>query len=218
MAAIASGLALLIALLFTQVDASSYLLARLQPLRIFQLTYIIMILTLGSLLSDAVLKSHIRRWSVALILLASVMLYTARQTFPSSNHVELPWGHQRNNWERAFQWISSNTPTEALFALDAHYISAPGEDAQTFRSIAERSVLPDFSKDGGEASITPSLTAAWTIGQTAQTELNTVSDAERLTRLLPHGVTWIVLPESSRTAFACRYDDGYVKVCQLPAR
>ena len=69
---------------------------------------------------------------------------------------------------QAFLWIRGNTPKDALFALDADYINAPGEDAQSFRAIAERSALPDYSKDGGEASIAPDLTAAWSIGQAAQ--------------------------------------------------
>ena len=82
----------------------------------------------------------------------------------------------RNLWVQAFVWIRGNTPKDALFALDADYINAAGEDAQCFRAIAERSALPDYSKDGGEASIAPELADAWAIGQAAQQRL---SDAER---------------------------------------
>ena len=53
--------------------------------------------------------------------------------------------------------------------LDSHYITSPGEDAQSFRAIAERSAMPDYSKDGGEASIMPGLTSAWMSGVVAQT-------------------------------------------------
>ena len=42
-------------------------------------------------------------------------------------------------------------------ALDAQYITKPGEDAQGFRAIAERSALPDYSKDGGVVTNKPEL-------------------------------------------------------------
>ena len=84
------------------------------------------------------------------------MICAERTTFPASRHLELPgalvWkssGSKGNAWEQAFVWISRNTPKNAMFALDAEYITKPGEDAQGFRAIAERSVLPDYSKDGG---------------------------------------------------------------------
>ena len=109
-------------------------------------------------------------------------------------------------------------PQDALFALDADYITRPGEDAQTFRAIAERSALADYSKDGGEASITPQLTAAWITAQAAQTGLATEPDAMRAAKLRPLGVTWVVLPSSSVTNFLCSYTNEAVKVCHLTAR
>jgi hypothetical protein len=146
------------------------------------------------------------------------MVLADRQTFPRSAHLELPWRQTGNSWQRAFEWISRNTPVDALFALDAHYVTQPGEDAQTFRAIAERSALADYSKDGGETSISPGLTAAWSIGQTAQTGLNSASDAQRVAKLRPLGVGWIVLPASATTAFACDFADDAVKVCRLPQK
>jgi hypothetical protein len=148
------------------------------------------------------------------------MFVVDRRTFPASGHLEFSAFSDEaepvNAWEQAFRWIRTNTPVDAVFALDADYITRPGEDAQGFRAIAERSVLPDYSKDGGEAAITPALTAAWTSGQNAQSRLSERSDAERMAVLLPEGVGWVVLEKNAATAFACGYTNSAVKVCRLP--
>jgi hypothetical protein len=214
--AVAGTVAIGVAVLFARADAPNYLVARLQPLRIFQVIYILMILAVGAALGEKFLQRRPSRWIVTFALLAIVMLGAQRQTFPHSPHLELPWSKTNNGWQRAFEWISTHTPVDALFALDAHYVTQPGEDAQTFRAIAERSALADYSKDGGEASITPALTAAWATGQAAQTGLNTASDASRITVLRPLGVSWIVLPDTAATSFLCDYSDEAVKVCRLP--
>ena len=214
--AVAASVAILVSLLFARVSAPTYLVARLQPLRIFQIVYILMILAVGAFLGEKLLQRKPLRWAVTFLLLAAIMVFAERQTFPRSAHLELPWQQPRNGWQRAFTWIATNTSVDALFALDAHYVTQPGEDAQTFRAMAERSALADYSKDGGEASITPSLTAAWAIGQTAQTGLNTASDATRISQLRPLRVDWIVLPLAAATNFSCDYSDDTVKVCRLP--
>ncbi len=215
-ALVAGSVAILVAVLFARANAPTYAVARLQPLRIFQIIYILMILGLGATLGERVLQRKKTHWAITFTLLAIIMVLADRQTFPRSAHLELPWRQTRNGWQRAFEWISQNTPVDALFALDAHYVTHPGEDAQTFRAIAERSALADYSKDGGEASISPDLTAAWAAGQAAQTGLNTASDAQRMATLRPLGVGWIVLPSSAGTAFECDYSDDTVKVCRLP--
>jgi hypothetical protein len=216
--ALAASVSIIVSLLFARTPAPTYMVARLQPLRIFQIVYILMILAIGAFLGEKLLQRKPLRWAVTYTLLAAIMVLAERQTFPRSDHLELPWQQPRNGWQRAFIWIATNTSVDALFALDAHYVTQPGEDAQTFRSMAERSALADYSKDGGEASITPSLTAAWFIGQTAQTDLNTASDATRIARLQPLGVDWIILPQAANTSFACDYNDEAVKVCRLPAK
>lgn len=121
-----------------------------------------------------------------------------------------------NQFEQAFVWISRNTPRDALFALDAQYISERGEDAQGFRAIAERSVLPDFSKDGGVVANEPELAATWLQGEVAQAELNTERDDQRIAKLRPLGVTWLMLEPDALTGFACEYANEAVKVCRLP--
>ena len=80
---------------------------------------------------------------------------------------------------RRLRGSARNTPKDAVFALDAEYITKPGEDAQSFRAIAERSALPDFSKDGGVVTNKPELAAEWLQGQVAQAGLNAEPDAQQ---------------------------------------
>ena len=215
--AVTSGMmAIIVAVVFARPGLSSHAVARLQPLRLFQLVYVVMILVIGATLGQRLLQRRARRWIAAFALLSGVMVYAERQIFPNSVHLELPWNAPANPWEQAFLWISRNTPKDALFALDASYISQPDEDAQSFRAIAERSMLPDYSKDGGVASIAPELSSAWTLGQTALTELRTETDAVRMEVLKPMGVTWVLLRVGDSTQLRCDYRNVAVKVCRLP--
>jgi hypothetical protein len=176
-----------------------------------------MILLLGAWLGQHLLKSSPWRWALLLVTLGGTMFFVQRSTFPNSAHLEWPWTAATNPWEQAFLWARENTPKNALFALDANYITqGRHEDAQCFRAIAQRSALADYSKDGGEASITPDLTAAWVAGQTAQTGLEWASDSERLAKLGTFGVRWVVLEATSETAWSCPYSNPTVKVCKLP--
>ncbi len=211
------SIAFLIALLFAHESYRTHLVARLQPLRAFQIVYELMILLLGAWLGTHLLKKHAWRWAVLILTLGPAMFFAQRGTFPNSAHFEWPNAAPHNPWQQAFVWIRTNSPINALFALDAHYITqGRHEDAQCFRAIAERSALPDYSKDGGEASITPALTDRWTIGQAAQTNLDVESDAMRAAKLKPLGATWVVLEAESNTAWLCPYRNSTVKVCKLP--
>jgi hypothetical protein len=112
-------------------------------------------------------------------------------------------------------WCRENTPQDALFALDAHYITTPEEDAQTFRAVALRSVLPDFSKDGGEAAITPRLADEWAAGFSAQLNLDQQTTPELREHLDPYGVDWVILRTNSPAALSCPYRNAIVRVCRL---
>ena len=140
------------------------------------------------------------------------------RTFPHSSHIELPGRSPSNEWEQGFRWIRSNTPPDATFALDAHYIESPGEDAQNFRAIAERSSVPDYTKDGGIAAVDPALTPAWRIGVAIDVGLAAMLDEKRRDKLARADVQWVVLPQSSETRFTCPYQNRAMKVCQVPAR
>jgi hypothetical protein len=218
---VVAGTATLIDLLYAHRDASTHLVARLQPLRVFLLVYAIMTLLLVASLTQRLLASRLSaqlHWlvvSAVFLLNAGILCSAQRMTFPASRHLELPWRAPANPWSQAFLWARNNTPAGALFALDADYITAPGEDAQTFRATALRSALPDFSKDGGEAAITPSLAQLWQQGVAAQHGLSAQTDAVRRSNLRPLGVTWMLLHASAITSFPCPFDNGVVKACRL---
>jgi hypothetical protein len=217
MAVAVGATACLVAFLCARTASASYPVARLQPLRAFQVVYLVLILALGAKLGERVLQRLPWRWALAMLLLGGIMLGAERTAFPHSNHLELPGSVPRNQWTQAFLWVRDNTPKDALFALDADYINAPGEDAQCFRAIAERSALPDYSKDGGEASIAPELATEWTSSQAAQQHLSApqATDPQRLAALRPLGVSWVILQAGATTHFDCPYTNAAVKVCRL---
>jgi len=217
MAMVLGAIALVVALVFARAGMTTHLVARLQPLRCFQMVYEVMILMLGAWLGERWLGRQKWRWALVTVVLGGVMFFVQRSIFPASHHFEVPGQPPKNAWSQAFVWVGENTPEDALFALDANYITRDGEDAQGFRGTAERSALPDYSKDGGEASITPDLAAAWVVGQAAQTGLSDESDDVRAATLRPRGVTWVVLQDKSTTAWVCPYHNGTVKVCRVPA-
>jgi hypothetical protein len=219
-ASIAFGLiATLISVLFVHERFNTHLVGRLQPLRVFLLIYAVMAVLLGSTLANVYFnrRNQLVRAVPPLFVatIACIMFFAQRETFPASQHLELPWRAPSNPWSQAFIWARENTPSDALFALDANYITTAGEDGQTFRAIAQRSMLPDFSKDGGEAAIRPSLAAAWFAGMSAQQNLSGLDDAQRDARLRPLGVSWLLLHSSAKTAHTCLYDNGTAKLCRL---
>ncbi len=205
-----------VALVFARIGYATHLVARLQPLRCFQTVYLLMILLLGVWLGERLLSHKLWRWAAMLCVLGGIMFFVQRSIYPASAHIEWPDAAPHNFWEQAFVWVRANTPRGALFAVNPHYIQADGEDAQGFRAIAERNALPDYSKDGGEASITPSLTDQWVAGQAAQAGIEDESDEARAAKLKPLGVDWVVLQGSSVTAWECPYRNQRVKVCKLP--
>ncbi len=209
----------LVTLLFAHAHGPTYLVARLQPLRALLLLYALMALLLGAILTQRLYESGAPRGlrraipTLTLSALAITMFFVQRTLYPADAPIELPWLTPRNPWQQAFLYARDHTPSNALFALDAHYITTDGEDAQLFRAIAQRSQLPDFSKDGGIASITPFLAARWANGVAAQEHLSQLDDATRDARLLPLGVTWMLLRTSAQTAHPCPYANATVKLC-----
>ena len=211
--------AIVISLCFARARLYSFGVAHLQPLRVFQVIYFALLLALGAWLGRFILRDAWWRWGVAVVLLGLPVLIPAWLVFPHSAHLEVPLhtadGNSPNRWVDAFRWVRRSTPTDALFALDADYISNPDEDAQCFRALARRSSLPDYSKDGGETAVNPELSEAWVQGVDAQQALSAESDAARQEKLGVLGVTWMVLKSNAATRQSCPYDNGTVKVCQL---
>lgn len=215
-ALIVGGLSILVALLFARAGLSSYAVARLQPLRVFQTIYVITIVMVGAALGRLVLQHSGWRWGALIASVGALMLLVQLASFPDSNHLELPWTRPVNGWEQAFLWIRSNTPKGAVVALDADYITERGEDAQNFRAIAERSAIPDYSKDGGIASIAPDLTAEWIAGEAMQRGLDRATDEERLLAIRRTSADWIILSSAAPTSLACDYENRAAKVCRVP--
>jgi hypothetical protein len=202
--------ALLVSLCFVH-RSGSLLLARLQVLRGFQFVYLAGVFLAGGMLA----KLRQRTITAACLLLAGGLFLGQRLTYPESNHVEWPGLTPRNRWQQAFLWIRSRTPDDAIFALDNDYIESPGEDAQGFRASAERSAVADWFKDGGIASNFPQAALPWWQGSKATEHLNSATDEQRLARLKPLGVTWIVLPAQASTGFPCPFINPRVRVCRV---
>ena len=217
--AIAAGtIALIVATVFVRKSSPTYIVAMLQPLRVFLLVYVVLVLLLGAELGERLLKRSRWRWSLLYLVLGSLMFVVQIATFPHSRHLEFPWSAPQNDWERGFLWIRNNTPKDTLFAVDANYIASDRDDTQNFRAIAERSVLPDYTKDGGIAAIEPDLTAEWWYAQSIQAGLANEPDAQRQAKLDTARIGWLVLPYDAATGFSCPYQNSSMKVCSIPAR
>lgn len=208
-------ISVVVSLLFVQKHFAAHTAARLQPLRSFLPIYALLPLLLGGTLGSLATR---RLWRTALpwsliLCSAGTMFAVQRATFPGSPHIEWPGHAPTNPWTQAFVWARQHTPRDARFALDARYINTPGEDAQSFRAWAQRSSVPDFSKDGGEAANFPALAPAWLSGATATANLSQLSDAQRAGRLNGLGVSWLILQGTAKTTLLCPYQNQTVKVC-----
>jgi hypothetical protein len=189
---------------------------RLQPMRAFQLIYIVFFLLLGGLLGEYVLKSRYLLWSCLFACIGAGMFFVQRQKYPNSSHVEWPGVTPVNPWVAAFQWARDNTPQDAVFALDPYYIELPGEDEHGFRGIAQRSVLTDHFKDSGVVSLFPQLAPEWVREQTAQQNWNhfQLADFQQLAQRYP--ISWVVLQETPPAGLVCSYQNEAVSVCHIP--
>lgn len=212
----AAALSLLVAGLFAHEGSANLLIAQIQPMRTLLLVYAVVFLLLGGSILEA--RVATLRVTLALVFFAGTaagMIVLQRGLYEASGWFEWPGRVPVNGYEQAFLWVRSNTPKHALFGMDAAYTVARAEDAQCFRAIAERDAVPDAAKDGGVASVSPSLAEVWLAGRTAQTGLNAAPDADRRARLLPLGASWLVLPTGAQTSLHCPYRNSSAKVCRL---
>ena len=92
---VAGGTAIAVAVVFARETMATHQVARMQPLRIFQLVYMVMILVAGATLGEQVLQRRAWRWVAVFSVLAGVMVLAERETFPGSKHLELPEGMGR---------------------------------------------------------------------------------------------------------------------------
>lgn len=202
------------AILFVHVSGP-YLLVRVQLLRSFHIIYALGVLLLGGWLGSVFGKRR-TRWALPVLLATAAggLFLAQRAAYPHSEHIEWPGARPRNPWVQAYEWIRMNTPADAYFATDPDLQFRNGVDMQGFRAITERSLLAD-NKDQGIAALDPPFAGEWAVQRDAHIGLETMTDAERIRRLQPFGVTWLLLSADSPTAFPCPYRNAVAKVCRM---
>jgi len=187
-----------------------------QPMRYLHLLYYFFVLVAGGLIGKYLLKRTVWRWTAFLLVANGCMFASQRTEFPASQHLELPGRRPGNEWLQAFQWIRQNAPVNAYFALDPHYLEAPGEDYHGFRPLAERSQLADAVKDGAVVTLVPELGPDWATQVDAQAGWKdfTLADFERLKAQF--GVDWAVVGYPAPQGLNCRWHARTLAVCQMP--
>lgn len=189
-------------------------LARVQPMRSLHLVYVLMLLLAGGFVGEFVLKNHAWRWLTLFLPLSLGMFCAQCQLFAASAHIEWPGAIPRNPWVQAFLWIRNTTPVDAVFALDPDYMNIPGEDANGFRAIAERSMLADAVKDSGAVSMFPPLAGEWLRQVDAQRGWRNFQPADYHRLQTEFGVNWVVV-QKPVSGLDCPYQNTAVSVCRL---
>jgi hypothetical protein len=192
-------------------------LAELQPMRCLHLLYILMFLIGGGLLGKFVLQDRALRWALLFLPLCCRMVVAQQAIFPATPYVEWPWKAARNPWVQAFDWIRTNTPEDAYFAMNPIAMQMPGEDEHGFRAIAQRSLLADSVKDSGAVSMFPALAEEWQEQVNAQREWTKFQLADFQKLKARYGVDWVVVEveQPGATGLACPYRNSRVRVCKI---
>ncbi len=188
-----------------------------QPMRGFQLLYLLMLLMAGGLIGEALLKKRTVLWLALFAPICVAMAFAQFQLFPSDRHIEWPGAASTNAWVQAFTWVRTNTPSDAIFALNPNYMSSPGEDYQGFRAVAAHSSLADGVKDWSASAMFPGSPLATECLEQVRAAQGWQtfgrSDFDRLNR--NYGVTWAVLDHAPGARLACAYHNAKVYVCRI---
>lgn len=188
----------------------------LQPMRYLQLVYFCMALIGGGMLGRYFLKARPWRWAIFLLALNGGMLAAQCAEFSASQHIEWPDRQPANPWLQAFAWVRQNTPVDAYFALDPHYLQAPGEDYHGFSALAERSQLADAIKDSAAVTQVPELGPEWERQVAAARGWRSfqLADFERLKK--EFGVDWVLVDLPQAGGLDCRWHNASLAVCAIP--
>ena len=209
--------------LFQQIVALAVLaipslvrLTPMQPMRFLHLIYVFLCLIGGGLMGKYLLKTQVWRWAVFLVVANGGMFFAQRQLFAGTDHLELPSRATSNPWLQTFEWIRTNTPEDAYFALDPYYMAAPDEDYHSFRALAERSMLSDAIKDTSVVTQVPILAQEWHKQQIAMAGWANfqLADFERLKTQF--GVDWAVVSYPPPSGLPCPWHNGSISVCRIP--
>jgi hypothetical protein len=205
----------LAAALVTSIPARFESLGRLQLMRSLYILYILLFLFAGGFLGEYLLKNRAWRWIALFVPLCVGMFLAQRAEFPASAHIEWPGVRPNNQWVQAFEWIRSNTPQDAIFALDPFHMNIPGEDENGFRAIAQRSMLADAVKDSGAVTMFPPMAEEWLTQVQEQNGWKTfqLQDFRRLQAA--YGVAWVVLQRPGVAGLDCPYQNTAVLVCRI---
>ena len=95
-----------------------------------------------------------------------------------------------------------------------YYMNIPGEDANGFRAIAERSMLADAVKDSGAVSMFPPLAGEWLRQVDAQRGWRNFQPADYHRLQTEFGVNWVVV-QKPVSGLDCPYQNTAVSVCRL---
>ena len=210
------GIASFCAALALDLPRAFETLARLQPMRMLFITYMLFILFSGGLIAEYLLQNKLRRWLLFFVPICAAMGYSQVALFPASRHIEWPGVQPENQWVQAFLWIRTNTPNNAVFALDPNFAELPGEDENGFRAIAERSRMANYAKDRGVVTMFPQLADEWLAETNSLAGWKNfgISDLQRLHRI--YGVDWVVLQQPGIASLDCPYQNAAVRVCRVP--
>ena len=161
------------------------------------------------------LKDRWWRWMALFLPLCAGMFYAQRELFPASAHIEWPGSAPRNPWAQAFEWVRTNTPSDAIFALDPSFMDIHGEDENGFRAIAQRSMLADDKTDGGATSMFPQMADEWLRQVQAERgwQQFQLQDFRRLHT--QYGVNWVVLQQPGVAGLQCPYENQAVIICRV---
>ena len=191
-------------------------LAPTQPMRSLHLVYYVMLLMAGGFLGQYVLRNRAWRWAALYLPLCVGLYIPERVLFAGGEHIEWPWTEPRNPWVQAFEWVRSNTPNDAIFALPPYAIDEPGAGFHGFRALAERSMLADRTKDAGLSVFSVQLADIWReqAHSTDGWEKFTATDFHRLRD--KYNVTWVIVAGTHPATLDCPYKNGEVRVCRVP--
>jgi hypothetical protein len=221
---------ILIIAIITTVPARFERLTPYQPLRAFHIVYLLMFLLAGGFLAEFLLQRKSYRWLLLFAPLCVGMFLVQSDLFPDSPHIEWPGAQPRNQWVQAFDWVRHNTPKDAYFALDPHYLSADGEDYHGFRGLAERSQMADWEKDPGVVTLFPASAPGWSHQVHALDRWNQFTPADFARLKADFGVNWFILDRQSKNPnltplfrgqnnsipdLNCPYQNASVLVCNV---